>query len=63
MTSQQPTKSQGDRTRQALAELGELLQKHPEKSRQCLLQQVETKYDLTPKECEFLNRNFQTKDK
>lgn len=59
MTSQQPTKSPGDKTKQALAELCELLLKHPEKSRQSLLQQVETKYDLSPKECAFLDRNFQ----
>jgi len=61
MTMQQPTKKAGDKTVQALAELSELLEKHPDKSRQVLLQQVGTKYDLTPKECEFLNRNFQEK--
>lgn len=59
MTTQQPTKKMGDRTKQALAELSELLAKHPDKTRSSLLQQVEIKYDLTPKECEFLNRNFQ----
>ena len=60
MTSQQPTKRSGDRKKQALTELCELLIKHPEKSRQSLLQQVEVKYDLNPKECDFLDRNFQT---
>jgi hypothetical protein len=59
MTSQQPTKKAGDKTKQALAELSELLGKYPDKPRKALLQQVEIKYDLTPKECEFLNRNFQ----
>lgn len=61
MTSQQPTKRAGDKTKQALVELCELVEKYPEKSRKTLLQQVEMKYDLTPKECEFLNRNFQDK--
>ena len=61
MTPQQPTKSTGDKKKQALEELSELLEKYPEKSRQALLQQVEIKFDLTPKECEFLNRNFQDK--
>ncbi|MCF8057038.1 MAG: hypothetical protein K9K37_10415 [Desulfocapsa sp.] len=61
MTNQQPTKKAGDKTKQALAELSELLEKHPDKTRSCLLQQVEIKYDLTPKECEFLNRNFQNR--
>jgi hypothetical protein len=59
MSSHHPTQSAGDKTKQALAELCHLLNKHPEKSRQTLLQQVEIKFDLTPKECEFLNRNFQ----
>lgn len=59
MTTQHPTQCAGDKTRQALAELADLLVKEPSKSRKALLQQVEIKYDLTPKECEFLDRNFQ----
>lgn len=59
MTKQHPTQCVGDKTRQALAELTDLLTKHPDKSRKELLQQVEIKFDLSPKECEFLNRNFQ----
>jgi hypothetical protein len=59
MSSQHPTQSAGDKTKQALAELCHLVEKYPDKNRQTLLQQVEIKYDLTPKECEFLNRNFQ----
>lgn len=59
MSSQHPTQSAGDKTRQALAELCHLLEKYPEKSRKALLEQVEIKFDLTPKECEFLDRNFQ----
>lgn len=59
MSSQRPTQCKGDKKKQALAELADLIKKHPEKSRKALLQQVEIKYDLTPKECEFLNNNFQ----
>ncbi len=58
MSSQHPTQNTGDKKKQALTELAELTKNHPEKSRQQLLQQVETKYDLTPKECDFLNKNF-----
>ena len=58
LESQHPTTSTGDKKKQALAELCELQERYPEKSRQSLLQKVEIKYDLTPKECEFLNRNF-----
>lgn len=60
MSSQQPTRCTGDRKKLALTELCQLLEAHPEKSRKELLQQVEIKYDLTPKECEFLDRNFHT---
>jgi hypothetical protein len=59
MSTQQPTQTAGDKTRHALAELCDLQEKHPEKNRQSLLKQVELKYDLTPKECDFLDRNFQ----
>ena len=58
MSTQNPTQATGDKTRQALAELTSLLEQHPEKSRQSLLHQVEIKFDLTPKECDFLNKNF-----
>ena len=58
MTTQHPTQRCGDKKKQALAELSELVEKYPDRSRKSLLQQVEIKYDLTPKECEFLNRNF-----
>ena len=56
--SQHPTQNAGDKTRQALTELTHLLEQHPEKSRQELLHQVEIKFDLTPKECAFLDQNF-----
>lgn len=56
--TQVPTQVKGDKTRQALTELSYLLEQHPEKSRQTLLQEVEIKFDLTPNECAFLNQNF-----
>lgn len=56
--TQHPTKIAGDKTRQALTELAYLLEQHPEKSRQELLQQVEMKFDLSPKECAFLNQSI-----
>ncbi|MBU0960826.1 MAG: hypothetical protein KKH60_04810 [Proteobacteria bacterium] len=59
MSSQHPTQCQGDKKKHALAELADLLKKHPEKTRKSLLQEVQIKFDLTPKECEFLNKNFQ----
>ncbi len=56
--SQHPTQKPGDKTKQALTELAHLVEQYPEKSRQALLQEVEIKFDLTPKECAFLDQNF-----
>ena len=56
--SQQPTQRAGDKKKQALTELSELTRKHPEKSRKELLREVEIRFDLTPKECEFISNNF-----
>ena len=51
----------GDKLQKALREFSELLLKHPEKSRSQLLQEVEIKFDLSPKECGFFKRNFEQK--
>ncbi len=52
------TQVTGDKLKKALTLLTELSEQHPEKSRQELLRQIETKLDLSPLECEFLNKNF-----
>jgi len=49
----------GDKLQKALREFSELLLKHPEKSRSQLLQAVEMKFDLSPKECDFFKRNLE----
>jgi len=49
----------GDKLQKALREFSELLLKHPEKSRSQLLQDVEIKFDLSPKECDFFKRNLE----
>ena len=53
-----PTQKPGDKLKKAIKTFSELLEKHPEKSRLVLLQEVEIKFDLSPKECEFLNSHF-----
>jgi hypothetical protein len=53
-----PTQRPGDKLKKALKVFSELLEKHPEKSRIDLLYEVETRFDLSPKECEFLNKHF-----
>jgi hypothetical protein len=56
-----PTQQPGDKLKKALKAFCELLEQHPEKSRLTLLQEVEMKFDLSPKECEFLNSHFEKK--
>lgn len=53
-----PTEAPGDKMKKAITMFSELLEKHPEKGRLALLQEVEMKFDLSPKECEFLNDHF-----
>jgi len=48
----------GDKLKKAMRNFSELIDSFPEKSRLELLQKVELKYDLSPAECEFLNKNF-----
>ena len=49
---------EGERIRKAVRWFSEMLKEHPEKTRAELLAEAEIKFDLSPKECEFLNRKF-----
>ena len=42
----------------AVVWIGETMRQHPEKQRGKVLAEAEFRFDLTPAECEFLNRNF-----
>lgn len=53
-----PTQRPGDKMKKAICAFTELLREHPEKSRAALLHQVEIQFDLSPKECEFLDSNL-----
>jgi hypothetical protein len=58
MTPTHPTQVPGDKLKRALAMLAELVEQHPEKPRGALLREIELKLDLSPLECEFLNKHF-----
>jgi hypothetical protein len=58
MPQEQKSPIAKDKLQAALKALSELTLKFPEKNRGELLQQVELKYDLSPRDCEFLNRHF-----
>lgn len=55
MCAQPTTQRPCDKMKKAICAFSELTQKYPQKSRLSLLHEVEIKFDLSPKECEFLN--------
>jgi hypothetical protein len=58
MSAHTPTQRPGDKMKKAICAFSELLREHPGKNRLSLLHQVEIKFDLSPKECEFLNNHL-----
>ncbi len=63
MTQKLPTQQPGDKLKKAITLFAELLKKHPDKSRQDHLHRVEIQFDLSPRECEFLNTYFDGEEK
>lgn len=47
-----------DKLKKAVHYFSELVASHPEKSRLELLQKVELQFDLSPADCEFLNKHL-----
>lgn len=58
MPAHSPTQRPGDKMKKAICAFSELILEHPEKSRISLLHLVEIQFDLSPKECEFLNSHL-----
>ena len=58
MSSSHPTHLPGDKLKKALSCFAELLETQPDTPRKTLLQKVERQFDLSPLECEFLNKHF-----
>ena len=48
----------GDKIKKAIKWLGEAVLNEPGKSRRELLEQAEIRFNLSPRECEFLHSNF-----
>lgn len=48
----------GNKVKHALKWVCEELKNHPHKSRAQLLGEAELRFDLSPLECDFLDRNF-----
>lgn len=53
----------GDKMKKTVIWISEMVLSHPEKSRQQIICEAEIRFDLSPKECDFLHRRFlQTTD-
>lgn len=48
----------GDRMKKALCWISEMLQSQPEKNRQQIISEAEIRFDLSPKECDFIDRKL-----
>lgn len=48
----------GDKMKKTLYWISEMLQTHPEKSRQQIISEAEMRFDLSPKECDFIDRKL-----
>lgn len=44
--------------KKAVCWIGETVKEHPGKAREEIINEAEVRFDLTPRECEFLNQNF-----
>lgn len=44
--------------KKAILWISETVTEHPDKSRQAVIAEAELRFDLSPRECEFLNSKF-----
>ena len=58
MSDQAPLNHKSANLKKALVWMAETLHDHPEKQRPVILQEAELRFDLTPLECDFLERHF-----
>lgn len=58
MTPTSDLQPSGERIRQALCWVSDILAAHPEKKRRTVIKEAEIRFDLTPRECEFLNQEL-----
>lgn len=60
MSQNTPLQTKSAKLKNALAWLAETQEAHPEKKRATILQEAQLRFDLTPAECEFLDKHFST---
>lgn len=60
MTSETPLQTTSSKLKKALIWLSETLHDHPEKTRQTVLCEAQLRFDLTPAECAFLDKELKS---
>lgn len=58
MSDQSPLNTASTKVKKALIWVSETLQDQPHKLRLTVLHEAQIRFDLTPLECDFLNRHF-----
>ena len=58
MSDESPLRCQSANLKKALHWVSDTLRDHPDKERLEVLREAELRFDLTPLECEFLNKNL-----
>ncbi len=60
MSEQSPLNCPSAKLRKAIVWMAEVLENHPEKTRHQIVEEAELRFDLTPLECDFLDKHFTT---
>ncbi len=58
MSQVEEIRPSGDKMKKTITWISEMVQTHPEKTRQQIICEAEIRFDLSPKECDFLQRQF-----
>ncbi len=58
MSSVEEIVPSGDKMKKTLCWISETIKEHPEKNRQQIISEAEIRFDLSPKECDFIDRKL-----
>jgi hypothetical protein len=48
----------GDKIRKAVRWISDMVREHPDKARDLIVKEAEIRFDLTPKECSYLDKEL-----
>ena len=58
MTETDNIQPEGEKLRKAIRWMSDIIQNQPDKKRSDVLRDAQMRFDLSPKECEFLDKEF-----